>query len=208
MFPQRRETVALNNYGSAPSPLPDPMESSETYETVASVTTNTTTVIENVESHDNAGFDDSQREDRVEERPGEGERQEMTKVAVDEKPDRKEALINKNRRVRFDLRGVKEKKQRKERRAAMGHIPDIIVISEEAARSGNQVEMDRLDKRRAADEDEEGANGDGDEDMPSDITSVFDDSRKIARGSGNQAQEPLSAHVSAISDEEGTIVDM
>ena len=183
------------------------MESSETYETVASVTTNTTTVIENVESHDNAGFDDSQREDRVEERPGEGERQEMTEVAVDEKPDKKEA-INKDRRVRFDLRGVKEKKQRKERRAAMGHIPDIIVISEEAARSENHLEMDKLDKRRAADEDEEGANGDGDEDMPSDITSVFDDSRKIARGSGDQAQEPLSAHVSAISDEEGTIVDI
>ena len=78
-------------------------------------------------------------------------------------------------------------KVKNERRAVMGNIPDIIVISEEA---GAGAEFDHNERKRACDEDV----CDDDDDMPTDLSSTFENSRESF------------ASVSTINDEEGTVV--
>ena len=217
----------MNHYGAAPISSHDHNESSETYETLESVTTKARTVINDLESHENAGFDDNQGQKKVEEGfddnqgqkkveerlEQEGQRQCISK-SVEEQPDKKEAN-NKNRRVRFasDLSGSEERKvTRKQRRSAMGQIPDIIVITEqERARGGNhgnQV-LDEYEKRQAVvDDEKKDDTGDGDDNMPADIISLFEDSRKVGRGSGDPAQRPTPSCASAVSDEEGAVVEI
>ena len=198
MFSPQRETVALNHYGSAPSPSTDRKESEEMYETVAS---NTTAVIE---SRENEGFDDCQGHETFEERAVDvGELEEISKL-VDEKLGKNKPNI-KERRVRFDLRGGIDRKERKERRAAMGHVPDIIVITEEGTR-GDRMKMDEGEKGRAVVDDEDG-NSDDDGNTPADITSVFDDGTSIGIRSGNP-QRPGSPRMFAVSDKEGTVVEL
>lgn len=197
MFPQK-ETVALNHYGSAPSPPTDHKESKEIYETVESVTGNATAVMENVKSRENAGFDDCQGEEKFQESAVDvGDLEETSKI-VGEKPE----LGMKERRVRFDLRGGVDRKERKQRRAAMGHVPDIIVITEKGTRGG-KIKVDEREKGGEVVDDEDG-NNDDDGNVPADITSVFDGGSSI----GNPPQSPGSPHMSAVSDEEGTVVEI
>ena len=243
----------MNHYGAAPISSPDHNESNETYETLESVTTKTTTVINDLESHENAGFDDNQGQKKVEEgfddnqgqkkieegfndnqgqkkieegfddnqgqkkveeRPGQKGKRQCVSKSVEEKPDKREAN-NKNRRVRFasDLSGSEERKvTRKQKRSAMGQIPDIIVITEqERARGGNHgnQELDESEKEQAVvDDEKKDDTGDGHDNMPADITSLFEDSRKVGRGSGDPAQTPTSSYASTVSDEEGTVMEI
>ena len=194
LFPQK-ETVALNHYGAAPSPPTDHKESKEIYETVESVTSNATAVMENVKSRENAGFDECQGEEKFKERAIDvGDQEEISKT-VHEKPTKKEPSM-KERRVRFDLRGGVDRKERKQRRAVMGHVPDIIVITEKGTR-GEKIKVDEREKGGEMVDDDDG-------NIPADITSVFDDGTSI----GNPPQSPGSPRMSAVSDEEGTVVEI
>ena len=200
LFPQK-ETVALNHYGSAPSPPTYHKESKEIYNTVESVTSNATAVKENVKSRENAGFDDCQGEEKFEERAVDvGDLEEISKTD-DEKPAKKEPSM-KERRVRFDLRGSVDRKERKKRRAVMGHVPDIIVITEKGTR-GAKMKVDEREKGGEAMDDQDG-NNDDDGNRPADITSVFDGGSSM----GNPPQSPGSPRMSAVSDEEGTVVEI
>ena len=212
-FPQRQQIVALNHYELNPRPRTDYKKSDEGFEIVDSKADIPTTIIDNVESHDNAGFEHSKEHHIFENKLGEGKRQEIAKTVEkkldkeDEEGDNK-AGTSKDRRVRFDLRGVKEKNERKEkkekkkRRLPMGQIPDIIVNTESGARSGSLNSEKSEGGRAAADDSDDGENS------PADITAVFEDPRKIRKESGNLAQNPAAADVSAVSDEEGTVVEI
>lgn len=180
MFPQKREAVSLNHYESTPNSRIDRHEENEECDTIDSLATKATTITKHVESHENAAFDDTQSRDKSEEKP-----REFREVSVDTKPG-KRGEKGKERRVRFDLRGAKEKKGR---RAAMGNIPDIIVISEEA---GGNLDFDETEKKRAYGE----RASDDDDELPADISSIFEDSRKSP------------ATMPSFSDEEGTVVEI
>ena len=168
---------------------------------MGSVTSNATAVVENVKSRENAGFDECQGEEKVEERAVDvGDLEEISKT-VGEKPAKKEPSM-KERRVRFDLRGGEDKKERKQRRAVMGHVPDIIVITEKGTRGG-KMKVDEREKGGEVMDDQDG-NNDDDGNIPADITSVFDGGSSI----GNPPQSPDSPRVSVVSDEEGTVVEI
>ena len=167
----------------SPHSRTDSNEGNEDCDTRDSLATNATVITRNAESHENAGFEHSREHDKSEEKPGvDREISNPGGTKLDQSN-----VKGKDRRVRFDLRGAKEKK---ERRAARRNIPDIIVISEEA---GMDLEFDKKDKKRACDEELCDDDGDGD-DMPTDLSSIFEDSRENL------------ASVSTISDEEGTVV--
>lgn len=183
LFSQKKKAVALNQYETTPHSRTDNNEGNEDCDTIDSLATNATTITRNVESHENAGFEHSQEHDKSEEKPGVD--REISNPS-DTKLDQSN-VKGKDRRVRFDLRGAKEKK---ERRAARRNIPDIIVISEEA---GLDLEFDKNEKKAACDEEVYDDDDDND-DMPTDLSSIFEDSRESF------------ASVSTISDEEGTVV--
>lgn len=189
----------MNHYGSTSSPRASRRKSKEICRTVESVTSSVVT--DNVENHENAGFDSSQEEAKYHDRAIDVGDLEVISKSDDENPDKKEAN-GEERRVRFDLRGTKAKKQK---RKPMGHVPDIIVITKEGANWGKRM-PDGGEMRRAV-ADSEAANGDYDEHMAADITSVFDDARSMSRF-GDAGQRPGSEHLSAVSDEEGTVVDI
>lgn len=180
MFQQKREAVSLNHYGSTTDSRIDRYEDHEECNTIGSLATKATAITKHVESHENSGFDHSQGQDKSDEK-----RREFREVSVD-KPPGKSSEKSKERRVRFDLRGSKE---RKARRPAMGNIPDIIVISEEA---GGNLKYDETDKKRAYGEEA----SDDDDELPADISSIFEDARKS------------SATLPSVSDEEGTVVEI
>ena len=58
------------------------------------------------------------------------------------------------------------------------------------------------EERRAVDDESD------DDNLPADITSVFDDPSAIEKEISNLAENPISAHASVISDEEGTVVEI
>lgn len=71
----------------------------------------------------------------------------------------------------------------------MKNIPDIIVISEEA---GANVQFDENERKRAGDE--VCYEDDDNDNMPTDLSSIFEDSRENL------------ASVSSLSDEDGVVV--
>ena len=180
LFSQKRKPVALNHYETNPNFCTNSSEGNEHCDMIHSLTTDATTITRTAESHENAGFEHSQeREKSKEERgvhrdishPGDTELEQSN-------------VKGKTRKVRFDLRGVKVKN---ESRAVMRNIPDIIVISEEA---GANLQFDENERKRACDEDV----FDDDDDMPADLSSVFENSRESF------------ASLSTISDDQGTVV--
>lgn len=183
----------MNHYESAENPSNVFRKCQEVFETVYSEVGDPTMTAGDVESYNNVGFEPENG--TVEEQCGE------------EKPEKEYENADKregsgqDRRVRFDLRGLKEKKQQKKRRLPMGHIPDIIVISEEGRRGGNS-KMENNEERRAVDDESD------DDNLPADITSVFDDPSAIEKDISNLAENPVSAHASVISDKEGTVVEI
>ena len=192
----------MNHYESAENPSNVFRKCKEVFETVYSEVSDPTMTAGDVESYNNVGFEPENgtvEEQRGERRPLE--------ISVEEKREKesenadKSEGSGKDRRVRFDLRGLKEKKQQKKRRLPMGQIPDIIVISEEGHRGGNS-KMENNEERRAVDDESD------DDNLPADITSVFDDSSAIGKEINNLAENPVSVHASVISDEEGTVVEI
>lgn len=192
----------MNHYESAENPSNVFRKCQEVFETVYSEVGDPTMTAGDVESYNNVGFEPENgtvKGQRSERRPLE--------ISVEEKPEKeyenadKREASGKDRRVRFDLRGLKEKKQQKKRRLPMGQIPDIIVISEEGRRGGNS-KMENNEERRAVDDESD------DDNLPADITSVFDDPSAIGKEISNLAENPVSAHSSVISDEEGTVVEI
>lgn len=181
LFLQKKESVALNHYELAPSPRIDRNEENEGCDTIGRLTNKAATITQHVESHVNAAFDRSQGEDKSEEKPR--DLREISNSVVT-KPG-KSSEKGKERRVRFDL-GAKEKKGR---RVAMGNIPDIIVISEEA---GGNLAFDENGKKRAYGEE---ASEDNDN-LPTNLSSIFEDSRK------------RTATLPSVSDDEGTVVEI
>ena len=183
LFPQKRKAVALNHYETTPNSCTDSSDGNKDCDTIHSLATEATAIARNVESHENAGFQYSQDHDKNAEKRGVD--RDISNPG-DTNPDQTNSK-GKNRKVRFDLRDAKGKN---ERRAFMRNIPDIIVISEEA---GMDVEFDDDERKRACDED---ACDDDDEndDMPTDLSSIFEDSRESY------------ASVSTISDDEGAVV--
>ncbi|XP_073231929.1 cadherin EGF LAG seven-pass G-type receptor 1-like [Porites lutea] len=199
---EKQRTVAMNHHESAENPSNVFRKCQEVFETVYSEVGDPTMTAGDVESYNNVGFEPENgtvEEQRGERRPLE--------ISVEEKREKesenadKSEGSGKDRRVRFDLRGLKEKKQQKKRRLPMGQIPDIIVISEEGRRGGNS-KMENNEERRAVDDESD------DDNLPADITSVFDDSSAIGKEISNLAENPVSAHASVISDEEGTVVEI
>ena len=186
MFQQKREAVALNHYESTPSSRPDSGEINEAYDTVDNLASNVTAIAGNGESDDNAGFDHSQGRGKSEEKP---EERQAVGNSVDKTP-RKKRVPSAGRRVRFDLHEAKDKKA--EKRAARKNIPDIIVISEEA--EGN-LQRDENERKRVCDEEEDN-DEDVSENMPLDVSSIFEESRRRA------------ATMATVSDEEGTVVEI
>ena len=183
LFSQKRKAVALNHYEATPHSCTDRSEENEDRDTIHSLATDATAITRSAESHENAGFEHSQEHDNSKEKPG-------VALKISNPGDTEADQSNvkgKNRKVRFDLRDAKVKN---ERRAVIGNIPDIIVISEEP---GAGAEFDHNERKRACDEDVCGDNDDND-DMPTDLSSIFENSR-----------ESVSS-VSTISDEEGAVV--
>ena len=183
LFSQKKKAVALNHYETTPHSGNDPSEGSEDCDVIHSLTNDATAITRSAESHENAGFEHSQEHDKSKEKPGVD-----SKISnpSDTKPDQSN-VKGKNRKVRFDLPGAKVKN---ERRAVIGNIPDIIVISEEV---GAGAEFDHTERKRACDE---GVCDDDDDNdnMPTDLSSIFENSRESF------------ASVSTISDEEGAVV--
>lgn len=194
---QKKEAIALHHYESTPGqPRPDKNEVDEAYDSVDSLETSSTTITENAVSHENAGFDHSQGQDkRAPAKPG--ERRDVSNP-VDKKAGKRNSK-GKGRRVRFDLRGPSKEKKAERRAAAAkrNNIPDIIVISEEA---GGSLGLDENEKKRGDDK----RDGDNDEDMPADLSSIFEESKKMSKGVDDPSHSP--ATVSAVSDDEGTVV--
>lgn len=93
------------------------------------------------------------------------------------------------RRVRFDLRGTKDRQG--EKRTVRENFPDIVVISEKA--EGN-CQLDEHERKRVCDN-EEASDEDGKGKETAGVSSIFKDTRG-------------SASVAAISDEEGTVVEI
>lgn len=192
----------MNHYESAENPSNVFKKCQEVSETVYSEVGDRTMSAANVESYNNVGFEPENG--TVEEQRGE---RRSPEISVEEKPEKeyenagKREGSNKDRRVRFDLRGLKEKKQQKKRRLPMEQIPDIIVISEEGRRGGHS-KMENNEERKAADDESDVDN------LPADITSVFDDPSAVGKEISNLANNPVSAHASVISDEEGTVVEI
>ena len=191
----------MNHYESAENPSNVFRKCQEVFETVYSEVGDPTMTTGDVESYNNVGFEPENGTVK-EQRGGR-----PLEISVEEKPEKeyenadKREGSGKDRRVRFDLRGLKEKKQQKKRRLPMGQIPDIIVISEEGRRGGNS-KMENNDERRAVD------NESDDDNLPADITSVFNDPSAIGKEISSLAENPVSAHSSVISDEEGTVVEI
>lgn len=137
-------------------------------------------------SHGNEGFDRSQGHERSEEKPM--ERQMVCELGEDT-PCQLRRATNTVRRVRFDLRGTEDRKG--EKRTARKNFPDIVVISEAADGSYQLDEHEKkrfCDNEEANDEDDKGKN-------PIDVGSMFENTRR-------------SASVAAISDDEGTVVEI
>jgi len=183
LFSQKRKAVALNHYETTPHSCTDSSERNEDSDTIDGHATDATAITRIAESHENAGFEHSQEREKSEEKPAVDRK--ISNLG-DTKPDQSN-VKGKNRKVRFDLCGAKMKN---ERRAVMRNIPDIIVISEEA--EANQ-QFDENERKRACDEDV-CDDVDDEDDLPTDLSSIFENSREsFASGS-------------AISDEEGTVV--
>jgi len=180
LFSQRRKAVALNNYETTPHSCTDSSQGNEECDTIHHLTTDATAIARNIESHENAGFEHIQEHEKNEGKPRVDRGSSHPGDTVLEQSKMK----GKNRKVRFDLRGAIA---RNERRAVIGNIPDIIVISEEAEAN---LQFDENERKRAGDEDV----CDDDDDMPTDLSSIFENSSESF------------ASVSTISDEEGTIV--
>lgn len=191
----------MNHYESAENPSNVFRKCQEVFETVYSEVGDPTMTAGDVESYNNVGFEPENGTVK-EQRGGR-----PLEISVEEKPEKeyenadKREGSGKDRRVRFDLRDLKEKKQQKKRRLPIGHIPDIIVISEEGRRGGNS-KMENNEERRAVDDESD------DDNLPAAITSVFDDPSAIEKDISNLAENPVSAHSSVISDEEGTVVEI
>lgn len=179
-FSQKGKAVALSHYEATPHSFTDRSEENEDCDMIHGLTADATAITRSAESHENAGFEHSQEHDKSREKPGVSRK---VSNAGDTKPDQSN-VKGKNRKVRFDLRGAKVKN---ERRAVMRNIPDIIVISEEA---GAGAEFDHNERKQACDEDV----CDDDDDMPTDLSSTFENSRESF------------VSVSTINDEEGAVV--
>lgn len=179
-FSQKRKAVALSHYEATPHSFTDRSEENEDCDMIHGLTADATAITRSAESHENAGFEHSQEHAKSKEKPGVSRK---VSNAGDTKPDQSN-VKGKNRKVRFDLRGAKVKN---ERRAVMRNIPDIIVISEEA---GARAEFDHNERKQACDEDV----CDDDDDMPTDLSSTFENSRESF------------VSVSTINDEEGAVV--
>ena len=180
LFSQKRKAVALNHYETTPQSCTDSSEGNEDCDTIHNLTTDAWTIARNTGSHENAGFEHIQVHEKNEGKPG-------VDRDISHPGDTKleqSKIKGKNRKVRFDLRGAKVKN---ERRAVIRNIPDIIVISEEAEA---KLQFDENERKRACNEDV----CDDDDDLPADLSSIFENS-----------SESL-ASVSAISDEEGTVM--
>ncbi|XP_022809062.1 protocadherin Fat 4-like isoform X2 [Stylophora pistillata] len=183
---QRRGAVSLNHYEFAPNHHSNSSEIDGSHDVVDNFARDTSTIVENMASHGNEGFDRSQGHERSEEKPM--ERQMVCELGEDT-PCQLRRATNTVRRVRFDLRGTEDRKG--EKRTARKNFPDIVVISEEADGSYqlDEHEMKRFcDNEEANDEDDKGKN-------PIDVGSMFENTRR-------------SASVAAINDDEGTVVEI
>lgn len=114
---------------------------------------------------------------------------------------------NKQRRVRFDLRGFKDTKQRQE---AMGHVPDIIVITGKGTMTGNcKTTADKdYERRQYVEGYDDVRDHEDDETLPTDITSIFTNAKGADRPSIGLSPTSNSSSLSALSDEEGNVVDI
>ena len=186
LFSQKRKAVALNHYEATPNSCTDRSEGNEDCDVIHSLTTDATAITRRAESHENAGFEHSQEYDKSKEKPGVARKISSNPGDTEADQRKRQNVKGKNRKVRFDLRDAKMKN---ERRAVIGNIPDIIVISEEA---GAAAEFDHPERKRACDE---GVCDDDDDndDMPTDLSSIFEKSRDSV------------SSVSSISDEEGAV---
>ena len=250
LFPQRKDFVAVNQYGSPPGPRTYPRERRESSETVKCETK--TAVRRNVGSFENEGFVENFEKDKVDEKALD-EEDLQKKVKVDQenrvKQDVGETFVEtaldlgdleeletrssvesadtqdygnaKERRVKFDLRGVENTKQR---HATMGRVPDIIIITgkgtgkmtadkgeqgQRAEENSDYEDDDNDDDDDDDDDDGDYGDDDGLENVPADITSVFADTNGTGRRWNQEVpQASPSPHLSAVSDEEGTVVDI
>ncbi|RMX53126.1 hypothetical protein pdam_00015549 [Pocillopora damicornis] len=183
---QKREAVSLNFYESTPYHRPgSSSEIDGNHNVEDNLATDTSTIAGNTASHDNEGFDRSQSHERSEEKPM--ERQGVCKLG--ENTPCYTRAPNTVRRVRFDLRGTKDRQG--EKRTVRENFPDIVVISEKA--EGN-CQLDEHERKRVCDN-EEASDEDGKGKEPAGVSSIFKDTRR-------------SASVAAISDEEGTVVEI
>lgn len=180
-FSQKRKVVALNHYETTLHSRTDSSEGDEG-DTIHGLATSATTIARYAEGNENAGFEHSREHDKNEEKRGAARE---VSNPDDTKLDQSN-VKGKNRKVRFDLRGEKVKN---ERRAVMKNIPDIIVISEEA---GANEQIDENERKRACDE--VCLEDDDNDNMPTDSSSIFEDSRENL------------ASVSSLSDKDGAVV--
>lgn len=232
MFSQSKYSVTSNQYSPAPAASrTGPTEkrgSNETVENEMKVT------VRNVESYENAGFDENLQKGNfgekvvveLHQRPEVNENLEkrhrkkaLKENAVDvgdlqekdetcegnlDNPDR---VNNKERRVRFDLRGFKDMEQRQE---TVGHVPDIIVITGKGNMTGNcKTTADKDDEKRQCVEGyDDVRDREDDEKLPTDVTSIFTSAKGADRPSIGLSSTSNSSSVSAVSDEEGNVVDI
>lgn len=183
---QKREAVSLSFYESTPYHRPgSSSEIDGNHNVEDNLATDTSMIAGNTASHDNEGFDRSQSHERSEEKPMEHQ----GVCQLGENTPCYTRAPNTVRRVRFDLRGTKDRQG--EKRTVRENFPDIVVISEEA--EGN-CQLDEHERKRVCDN-EEASDEDGKGKEPAGVSSIFKDTRR-------------SASVAAISDEEGTVVEI
>lgn len=233
MFSQSKYSVTSNQYGPAPaSSRTGPTEKRESNETAES---EIKAMVRNVESYENAGFDENLQKARnfekkvvvdlhqrpkVKEDPDKHHTRKTSKENAKDVGDLEgkdetcegnldypDHVNNKQRRVRFDLRGFKDTKQRQE---AMGHVPDIIVITGKGNMTGNcKTTADKDDERRQYVEGyDDVSDHEDDETLPTDITSIFTNAKGADRPSIGLSPTSNSSSLSALSDEEGNVVDI
>ena len=233
LFSQSKYSVTSNQYGPAPATSrTGPTEKRESNETAES---DIKAMVRNVESYENAGFDENLQKARnfeekvvvdlhqrpkVKEDPNKHHKRKTSKENAKDVGDLEgkdetcegnldypDHVNNKQRRVRFDLRGFKDTKQRQE---AMGHVPDIIVITGKGNMTGNcKTTADKDDERRQYVEGyDDVSDHEDDETLPTDITSIFTNAKGADRPSIGLSPTSNSPSLSALSDEEGNVVDI
>jgi len=224
-------SITSNQYGPAPATSrTGPTEKRESNETAES---EIKAMVRNVESYENAGFDENLQKARnfeekvvvdlhqrpeVKEDPDKHHTRKTSKENAKDVGDLEgkdetcegnldypDHVNNKQRRVRFDLRGFKDTKQRQE---AMGHVPDIIVITGKGTITGNcKTTADKdNEKRQYVEGYDDVSDHEDDETLPTDITSIFTNVKGADRPSIGLSPTSNSSSVSALSDEEGNVV--